>query len=401
VALERVYRPSIVAAYALFVLVGVSAGVGGVLLPAQIADYGVDKATIGLTFFAFSAGFMTAGASVGRLVHRLGIAQAIAVGGGAFTLAAMYTGLRPPFAAFVAVRAVAGYGIGVLEWVLNAYLSELPEPATLLNRLHGFFGAGALIGPALAAWMLQSMRWTAVWLALAGAAAVLVVGFLAASRDVSEARRGPRTAKPPRGLLLDALRSRGVVLGSLFLAVYVGLEISVGNWGFSFLVGHFDQAALLAGYTISGYWLGLTIGRFVISPLSTRLGVSPATTSMGCLVGVALSALLIWASPIAAVAAAGFVLLGFFLAPLFPTAMAMAPRLAERRLVATAIGAMNGASVIGGSLFSWLSGAIAQGAGVWTLMPFTLALAIALIVLWQRLVANLVVPVPEQAAELV
>ncbi|HEX7104915.1 MAG TPA: hypothetical protein VF218_03035, partial [Acidothermaceae bacterium] len=112
-------------------------------------------------------------------------------------------------------------------------------------------------------------------------------------------------------------------------------------------------------------------------------------------------ALLIWASPIAAVAAAGFVLLGFFLAPLFPTAMAMAPRLAERRLVATAIGAMNGASVIGGSLFSWLSGAIAQGAGVWTLMPFTLALAIALIVLWQRLVANLVVPVPEQAAELV
>jgi fucose permease len=401
VALERAYRPSITAAYALFVLVGVSAGVGGVLLPAQIGDYGVDKATIGLTFFTFSAGFMAAGATVGGLVHRLGIANAIAVGGAAFTLAAVYTGARPPFAALVVVQVVAGYGIGVLESVLNAYLSELPNPATLLNRLHGFFGAGALIGPALAAWMLRSTRWTAVWIVLAISSAVLVALFLIASRGVAEAKRSPQPAKASKGLLLDALRSRGVVFGALFLAVYVGLEISLGNWGFSFLVGHFNQADLLAGYTISGFWLGLTVGRFLISPLSDRVGVSPAATSFGCLAGVALSAALIWASPVSALAAIGFVLLGFFLAPLFPTAMAMAPKLTDKRLVASAIGVMNGASVIGGSFFSWLSGAIAQGAGVWTLMPFALARALLLLVLWQRLVAGLVAPAPQQTAELV
>jgi fucose permease len=401
VSVDRGYRPSVAAAYALFVLVGVSAGVGGVLLPAQISDYAVDKATIGLTFFTFSAGFMAAGATVGGLVHRLGIANAIAVGGAAFTLAAVYTGTRPPFVALVVVQVVVGYGIGVLESVLNAYLSELPNPATLLNRLHGFFGVGALIGPALAAWMLRSTRWTAVWIVLAVASAVLVAAFLVVSRQVTEAKRAPQAAKPPKGLLLDSLRSRGVVFGALFLAGYVGLEISLGNWGFSFLVGHFNQAELLAGYTISGFWLGLTVGRFVISPLGSRVGVSSSATSFGCLVGVALSALLIWASPISAIAAVGFVLLGFFLAPLFPTAMAMAPRLTDKRLVATAIGVMNGASVIGGSFFSWLSGAIAQGAGVWTLMPFALALALLLLVLWQRLVAGLAVSAPSQAAELV
>ncbi len=399
--LERAYRPSITTAYALFVLVGVSAGVGGVLLPAQISDYGVDKATIGLAFFAFSAGFMLAGATVGGLVHRLGIANAIGLGGAVFALSALYTGVRPPFAAFLVVQIVAGYGIGVLESVLNAYLSELPEPTTLLNRLHGFFGAGALVGPVLAAWMLQSTRWTAVWLVIAAASVVLTVAFLVASRGIPEAKREPQKTKRPKGLLLDSLRSRGVVFGAIFLAVYVGLEISVGNWGYSFLVGHFHQTALLAGYTISGYWLGLTVGRFVISPLSARANISPPVTSFGCLVGVALSSVLVWAVPVTAVAAVGFVLFGFFLAPLFPTAMAMAPRLTEKRLVPTAIGAMNGASVIGGSLFSWMSGAIAQGAGVWTLMPFALGLALLLLVLWQRLVANLVVPTPQQAAELV
>ena len=401
VASDRGYRPSIIAAYALFVLVGVSAGVGGVLLPAQISDYGVDKATIGLTFFAFSAGFMAAGATVGGLVHRLGIAHAIALGGAVFTLAALYTGVRPPFAAFVAVQIAAGYGIGVVESVLNAYLSELPDPSTLLNRLHGFFGVGALIGPALAAWMLQSTRWTAVWLVLAAISAVLFAAFLAASRKVTEAKRSPESGSRPKGLLFDSLRSAGVLFGALFLAVYVGLEISVGNWGFSFLVGHFGQTTLLAGYTISGYWLGLTVGRFVISPLGSRVGISPAATSFSCLVGVALCALLIWASPISAVAAVGFLAFGFFLAPLFPTAMAMAPRLTEKRLVPAAIGAMNGASVIGGSLFSWVSGAIAQSAGVWTLMPFSLALALLLVLLWQRLVANLAVAATEQAAEFV
>ncbi len=40
-------RTPVVVAFAAFVLVGVNAGVTGVLLPAQISDYGVSKAAIG------------------------------------------------------------------------------------------------------------------------------------------------------------------------------------------------------------------------------------------------------------------------------------------------------------------------------------------------------------------
>ena len=63
------WRISVALAYATFVLVGMSAGVGGVLLPAQIDDYGVDMATIGITFFTFSAGFILAGSSAGASAH--------------------------------------------------------------------------------------------------------------------------------------------------------------------------------------------------------------------------------------------------------------------------------------------------------------------------------------------
>ncbi|HVQ95541.1 MAG TPA: MFS transporter [Mycobacteriales bacterium] len=395
-------RRPVLLAYAAFVLIGVTAGVGGVLLPAQIRDYGVSRATIGIMFFTFSAGFMLAGAGAGGVIHRFGMRAALAGGGGAFLVASLYSAARPPFAALVAVQVLAGGGIGMLESALNAYLSGLPAAASRLNRLHAFFGVGALVGPALAAWLLRSLPWTAVWLLLAAACVPLVGGFLLAypahpgpdrgdAADPGREQAGPPA--PAGGLFGPAVRQPAVWLAALFLAVYVGLEISVGNWGYTFLVEEYQQPAVLAGYSISGYWLGLTAGRFLISPVAARFRVPAAGTSFGCMAGVTASTTLIWLAPAAAVASAGFVLLGFFLGPLFPTAMALVPQLTAARLVPTAIGLINGVSLLGGAVFPWSAGAITQRAGIWTLLPFTLTLAVLQTGIWWRLTRR-IVPAP-------
>jgi fucose permease len=378
-------RVRVILAYGAFVLVGVSAGVGGVLLPAQIEDYGVDRATIGITFFTFSAGFLLAGSTAGTLIERFGTRTALALSGGAYLLAASYQAVRPAFLGLVLVQLLAGYGMGALESVLNAYLAGLPRATTLLNRLHAFFGVGALLGPLLAAWMLRSLPWPSVWLVLAVATVPLIAGLLLAfPRRVAVPR--PEVSGTARGgLLASALRERAVLLGAAFLAVYVGLEISVGNWGYSFLVTERGQSDLVAGYVVSGYWLGLTLGRFLISPIAVRLGLTAAAMNFGCLAGVTAAAVLIWLAPVAIVASAGFALLGFFLGPLFPTAMAATPMLTTSRLVPTAIGVMNGVSVIGGAAFPWLAGAIAEGVGVWTLLPFAVVLALSQFAIWWRL----------------
>ncbi|MDH2425040.1 MFS transporter [Sphaerisporangium sp. TRM90804] len=401
-------------AYAAFILIGVSAGVGGVLLPAQIRDYGVDKAVIGTTFFAFSAGFLLAGSTSGALIHRFGIRTSLAVGGGVFVVAGLYTAVRPPFLAFVAVQVVAGYGTGLMESVLNTYLADLPRARTLLNRLHAFFGVGALAGPLLATWMLRHLPWTAVWLALGLACLPLVAGFVLTLRahppaprerapaDVAPAgpvstSTGPALTAPipaapaatGGGMLGTALREPAVLLGAVFLAVYVGLEVGVGNWAFTFLVDEHGQSDLVAGYTVSGYWLGLALGRFLISPAATRLGWTATGMTFACLAGVTASAALTWLAPVPAVAAVSLVLLGFWLGPVFPTTMAVTPRMTTARLVPTAIGVLNGVSVIGGAVFPWLAGVFAEGMGVWTLPPFTLTLALLLTVVWGLVVARM------------
>ncbi len=398
----RSHTPSVVLAYVMFVFVGVSAGVGGVLIPAQIRDYDVDLATIGLTFFTSSAGFFLAGSSTGELMHRLGTRWSLVAGGSLYLLAAVATAARPPFVVFVAVQAVAGYGVGVLESVLNAHLSQLPQATTLLNRLHAFFGVGAFVAPALAARMLVTLEWTAVWWLLVALVVPLVV---AAALVFPRGASGPvsddgapddvgRTGRlgdvvddgPSRrpGVLLAVLRERAVLLAAVFLTVYLGVEISVGTWAFTDLVERHGVAELGAGYAVSAYWLGLTVGRFVISPVATRLGLGVGRMMAACLAAVVATVALTWAAPTGAVAGAGLALLGFFLGPLFPTAMAVVPRLTSAPHVPTAIGAMNAVSVVGGSVLPWLAGALAGGIGIGALLPYVLALALVQLVVWRR-----------------
>jgi fucose permease len=421
-----------VVSYAAFVLVGLSAGAGGVLLPSQMATYQVDRTTIGVTFFAIAAGYVLSGLSNGALLGRLGIRIALAAGATAFLVAGLYLASRPPFPAFVLAQVVIGYGLGVIESALNVYLAGLPSATVLLNRLHAFFGVGALVGPLLAAWILRFAAWTTVWLVLALTCVPLLVGFL-----LSYPRRQPAAAAPEAsgiavpealvipvaedpvipgpdvhgtraagvhgapvpevhgipaggeaGLLGTALRDRGVLLGSVMLAVYVGLEISVGSWGFSYLVQTRALSGTLAGYTISGYWLGLTLGRFLISPIATRAGVTAVRMIYGCLAGTAAAIALAWLLPTAP-ACVALGLVGFFLGPVFPTTMSIAPRLTADRLVPTAIGVMNAVSLVGGAALPWLAGTLAQASGIWVLLPFALALAVAQFAAWRPIAGRL------------
>jgi fucose permease len=391
--MARHIRPAVLMSYLAFIFVGINAAAGGVLVLAQMSDYGVGRAIIGITFITGSAGFVLGSLHSGPLIHRLGVRIALLTGCGTFIVAGLYLATRPPLAALIAVQLVTGYAAGILESVLSAYIAALPDATTLLNRLHAFFGVGALIGPALAAWIVGRTAWTVVYLVLAVACVPLVAGFalayqrhLGADGAATPAPDAPQEPDAPAvragGLLGIALRDRGVLAGAAMLAVYVGVELGVGNWAFSYLVQGRGLTQSLAGYAVSGYWLGLTAGRFVISPVAARLAVTTSGLMYACLSGIAAAITLTWLAPSAVTAGATLVLLGFFLGPVFPTTMSVAQRLTQPRLASTAIGVMNAGSAVGGAALPWLAGAITQGAGITTLFPFMLAMAALQFAAW-------------------
>src|SRR5262245_25524717 len=120
---RRVVRLAL--AFSTFVLLGITAGAGGVLLPAQIDHYRIDRSVIGLLFIAFSAGYALAGASTGALLRRLGPRHALVSGATIFILASLAGGAMPPYAGLAATALFAGFGTGVLDAGLNAYVTTL------------------------------------------------------------------------------------------------------------------------------------------------------------------------------------------------------------------------------------------------------------------------------------
>ena len=166
---------------------------------------------------------------------------------------------------------------------------------------------------------------------------------------------------------------------------YVGVEVSLGNWSYTFLLEARQQGTVAAGWIVSGLWLGLTIGRFVIQRVAEQFGVSTKILMYGCLVALAIGIVFIWLLPFGAIAAIGFCFIGFSLAPIYPLTVAIIPTLVPSRLGPGAIGLLVSVSILGLAIFPWFAGILAQAIGIWTLLPYTFGLTIVLVGLWAYL----------------
>jgi fucose permease len=370
-------------------MLGVAAGGTGVLLPEQMAEFGVDKATIGLMFFAFSGGYVVVASANGLLLHRFGIRRHLLLGTAATLVATAVLVLPSGFLALLVLQLLLGLGMGMLDAGFNSYLSTLPRGPALLNYFHAFFGVGALIGPLLAA-AIVAAGWS--WRVFFAVYAVVMVGQLLGLTGYPAAARSAGELRGHR--VTGALRRPIVLMLAAFLAFYVGVEASVGNWSFSYLTEARGQAVVAAGWSVSGYWFGLTVGRFTLNATAERLGLSLATLSGVCIGGVGACALAVWLLPTVGASVVALAVMGFFLGPLFPTTIAAVPRLVPADLVATAVGVLVATSIVGGGGVPWLVGLSAQRIGLWTLLPAAALCALGMGLLWWRISRRLAQRVP-------
>lgn len=375
-------RVQIALCYVAFILVGVVDGAVGVLLPSLQAFYGVSKATVSLLFLASTAGYAIAAFGSGPLTEWIGRRRLLAFGALAIGVATAVISRTPPFAVVLVAALISGFGIATLDAGLNAFFAELPRSTALLNYLHAFFGVGAFLGPFIAATLLASGRpWHEVYLIWAALAAAVLVGLLRFFPGT--ARPGAETAATDAAggnILAATLRLRVVWFAALFLLFYVGAEVTLGNWSYSYLTELHRQPLLPAGWAVSGYWLGLTAGRLTLAQLAARFGQSERRLVQACIGGFVAGLLLLWIAPVAAMPA--LFLAGFALGPIFPTVIALVPSLVPGRLVPGAVGFLASLGSMGAALFPWLAGVLAQGAGLGVLMPYLAALAVVMTVWW-------------------
>ncbi len=375
-------RAQIGLAFFSFILIGANDGGLGVLLPSISAYYSIDKGAAGLLFPAGALGYLTAAFTSGLLLERLGRRAFLALGGIILGISAVAVFGKPPFLLLLPALLGVGFGVAILDAGLNAYIAGLPRSTGLLNFLHAFYGAGALLGPVIASAILAaSWSWSVTYLIWASVAIVVVIGFM----TLFEPREAPihHGGQAGGNVLSDALRVPAVWLCAIFLLVYVGTEVSLGSWSYSLLTQERHQAALYAAWMVSGYWLGLTLGRLALGRLGDRIG-SRRLINL-CLAGVVAGVLLVWAAPVGAIAAVGLWLTGFSLGPIFPTTIAVISELVAPRLQQSAIGFAASLGSMGAAAFPWIAGNLAQQLGLWTLLPFVVVLTAVMLIIWLRL----------------
>lgn len=373
-------RMQIAIAFFAFILVGANDGATGIIIPSLQKQYNIDKATVGLLFFSAVIGYLIAAFNSGPLVAKLGIRSFLLLGVGSFLASAIVLGTIPPFWLTLLMLLPLGFGGAILDAGLNSYIAGLPRNTALLNYLHAFYGTGALLGPLVASTLLAvGLTWNFVYVTWAVVSVFLIIGVAAFFKSrTSVEQEGATNAE--KNVLTDALKRRIVWISAFFLLFYVGTEVSLGNWSYSFLLEERHGIPLFSGWVVSGYWIGLTLGRLVLPQVARRFG--DKRLIQGCLVGVMVGMLIIWLVPLNNVSAMGLCLTGFCLGPIFPTTIALMSQLVPSRLLASAIGFLASLGSMGAALFPWLAGNLAQAVGLWSLLPYVIVLTIVMSLLW-------------------
>jgi fucose permease len=369
-------------AFFAFILIGANDAALGVFLPSLRDFYSIDKSTLGLLFLASTTGYLLSAFVSGLLVEKLGRRVYMLAGCVAIAVGALVIALTPPFPVVLLGAACLGFGVAVIDAGLNAYIAGMPNSTATLNYLHAFFGLGALLGPLLASGMLAvGIVWNALYFVWVAVALLLLLGFAFAFKGHDPPPSSPHDSG---NVLVSTMRLPSVWVAAVFLLAYVGIEVSLGSWAFTFLTEERHEAELISGWTVSGYWLGLTVGRILMGRLSGKLGARQLIYL--CLGGIVAGLLIVWLLPFGAVSAAGLWVVGFSLGPIFPTTISLMSGFVPARLLASAVGFAVSVGAVGAAIFPAGAGVLADTFGLAVLLPYELVLTVVLVACWLLLV---------------
>ena len=249
----------------------------GVIIPAVIREFGLSLTQASAFHYTTMAAMAGAGFFLGFLADRLGHKRTIVLGLSIFTLNSALFLLGRSYATFLCLLFVSGISIGIFRTGAMSLIGDLSADnrahTRLMNAVEGFFGVGAIIGPAIVGALLGrgvSWRW------LYGIAGILCAVLLViASRarfpgrghggggDGGAGEGGAARAPVTMGGTLRMLGNPWAMGFSAALFLYVAVECSIYVWMPTLLAGYHGRLDLVAGYALSAFFILRAAGRFV------------------------------------------------------------------------------------------------------------------------------------------
>ncbi len=290
----------------------------GVIIPQIVKQFHLSQTHAGYFQYATMSGLAFSAIALGFLADRIGRKRTIILGLTLFAAAAFLFTAGDSFLYFVSLVALVGAAIGIFKTGVLALIGDICESnrehTSFMNLAEGFFGIGAIIGPAITRALIDhGVSWK--WLYSVAGSLCLILMVLALrvqypatqrqSEDRADIGRSLRMLQNPYALGFGA---------GIFL--YVAVENAVVVWGPTFLDGYHGSFMSLAAYSVTAFFVLRALGRFIGSWLLRRFdwNAALALLTLGiflCMLGSALGGARIglWLLPLS----------GLFMSVIYPT----------------------------------------------------------------------------------
>jgi predicted MFS family arabinose efflux permease len=292
-----------------FLVAGFGLASWGPLVPFAKARLAVDEGTLGLLLICLGIGSVVAMLATGILHTRLGSRPIILASGSGLVLTLPLLAIAPTPVTLGASLLLFGASLGSLDVAMNIHAVEVERAAArpLMSGFHALFSIGGFVGSA-AMTLLLSLRISPLYGALMASVLMAMAVSIAWPRLLRTKRADGETRFVlPRGIVL--------VLAGLASVTFL-TEGAILNWSAILITSTelvpVEQGGL--GYML--FAIAMTVGRLTGDALTARIGDRYSLLWGGC---VAVSGfVLLLTSPVAAVALAGFILIGLGAANIVP-----------------------------------------------------------------------------------
>ena len=341
-----------------FVVLGLPDFGHGVAWPDMRAEFERPLVDLGTFLSVAAAGYLIVALTTGRLAKRWGVEGLVLRATLSSAAGLLVIAVAPAWFVVLAGSALLGVGAGGMDTGFNAAVA-LRQDARLMGLLHAGYGLGAAVGPlVVGASLAAGGGWRPAYAVFALASLLLVVPI--AGRSMGDAPP-QQTMGSPRGMLVPCLA----------FFVYVSLEVTLGQWAFTFLTRERGLGELAASAFVAIYWIALTAGRLWLGLAGHRVEIRRLLGR--AVAGAAAAAAILWLG--GPVAPAGLVVAGLSLSVLFPLLMLVTPARVGAERAAAAVGWQTAASSIAAAAGPAIAGVVLDRAGIEAYGPVALVMA--------------------------
>ena len=371
--------------YLAFISLGLPDGLLGAAWPTMYPDFDVSVSCAGIVSMIIALGTIVSSLLSDRLTWRFGPGKVTAFSVCLTAGALLGFSVSPSFRMLCLWAIPYGLGAGSVDASLNNYVA-LHYSSRHMSWLHCMWGVGAATGPSVMGAVLSGGgHWSAgyryIGILQIGLTAVLLFSLGLWKHRPGTGTDGQPSQKPLPLSQVVRLPGAKEILVAFFC--YCALEATASLWASSYLTLHKGIRPETAASFASLFFIGITAGRALNGFLTLKFSDTQLIRMGQAVIAAGIAAMLL---PLGqAVSLAGFLLIGFGCAPIYPCIIHATPEHFGPEKSQALIGVQMASAYTGTCLMPPLFGLIANHIHVALLPVFLLVILVLMVLMHEKM----------------